>query len=400
MNIGGKLKKISNIIIICCLLISTFYVPRVSAKTLGDLKSELNEFETNYKENKLQKELSEQEIASIKSNINSINNTIYELGNNINSLNDEIYNLNEQIKKNEEEIKQIIAFTQVQNGESAYLEYAFGAADFTDFIYRIAVSEQLTTYNDALIDECNKAIELNKKKTEELANKKEQMYSKQASLKVEVDKLKDKISDLDEESLSIEEQIAAKKSEIKVYEDKGCKDNEDISTCGRAMLPADTVFWRPLIRGQINGNLGLFGPRTPCGGSVSCYHHGMDFGGDSDIYSAANGTVMYVLYRKSCGGNSVFIQHNVNGQLIMTGYLHLQSINVKEGQNVTKNTVIGIMGGTDSWDCSTGRHLHFEMSTGNFTDGTYYSYRYNPRNSINLPSAVYSYWSDKTTRLK
>ena len=398
------MKKSLSIFLVICLIVSNFCIPTVKAKTVGDLKAELDQFIADYNANKLQKELSEQEVKNIKSNINSINNNIASIGEDINNLNDEIYNLNEQIKKNEEEIKEILAFVQVQNGESAYLEYAFGAADFTDFIYRIAVSEQLTTHNDELIDECNKNIQLNKQKTIELADKKEELYSKQAALKVEMDKIKTQIAELDEESLSIDEQIAAKKSEIKVYEDKGCKDNEDIATCGRSILPADTAFWRPLTKGKIAGTLGLFGPRTPCGGSISCYHHGMDFtlsGADYmdvPVYSAANGTVMYVLYRKSCGGNSVFIQHNVNGQLIMTGYLHLRSINVKEGQNVTKNTVIGIMGGSESWDCSTGSHLHFEMSTGNFTNGTYYSYRYNPRNSLNLPSAVNTYWNDKTTR--
>ena len=53
------------------------------------------------------------------------------------------------------------------DGESAYLEYTFGARDFTDFIYRTAVAEQLTKYNETLIDEFNKSIEESKQKQEE-----------------------------------------------------------------------------------------------------------------------------------------------------------------------------------------------------------------------------------------
>ena len=50
-------------------------------------------------------------------------------------------------------------FVQISNGETNYLEYIFGATDFTDFIYRVSVAEQLGEYNDRLIKEYNADIE-------------------------------------------------------------------------------------------------------------------------------------------------------------------------------------------------------------------------------------------------
>ena len=44
------------------------------------------------------------------------------------------------------------------------------------------------------------------------------------------------------------------------------------------------------------------------------------------------------------------------------------TVNVKTGQTVTSNTVVGTVGGgrgTSSWDkCSTGPHLHFAVAYG------------------------------------
>lgn len=398
-------KKIMYFIFIVCLLISNLYVPKVYGKTLGDLKEELEQYKSDYEQNKLEKELSEQEIKQIESNINSISNEIYESGEEIKRLNDEIITLNEEIKKDEEEIKDILQFTQIQNGESAYLEYAFGAKTFTDFIYRLAISEQLTTYNEQLIEKNKQNIEDNKTKTKELEDKKIELAKQQDDLKVELDKLQDDIQAIDEEALSIEDLIKVQEAQIKLYEDLGCSDNEDIDVCGRDVLPPDTSFWRPITKGMISGTLGLYGPRTPCGGEISCFHNGMDFtvsganNGTTPVYSAASGIVISVIYGSSCGGNKIFIQHNVNGELYITGYLHMHEVFVKSGDWVSKDTEIGIMGGFESYDtCSNGGHLHFEISTGSFDSGTYYSKRFNPDTILNLPSQVNTYWYDRTTR--
>ncbi|MBO5096509.1 MAG: peptidoglycan DD-metalloendopeptidase family protein [Bacilli bacterium] len=410
------LEKLIHISLICCLLFINFYVPEVNAasKTLGDLKNELQKFEKDYQDNKLQQEMSEQEIKNIQNKINTINSNIVKIGEEIKQLNEQIEQLTIEIQNKEAEIDNILSFTQVSNGESAYLEYAFGAQDFTDFIYRIAVSEQLTSYNNNLVDEYKADIELSKKTQEELRVKRTNLKTQQDNLKIELDKIKVTLTELDELSLSIEEEIEAKKAEIKLYESLGCKIDETLDQCRSKKIPTDTGFSRPMKSGYITG---FFGMRYhPVSGTYKL-HAGTDMStmqaGDIPIYSVANGVVKKIVelkynpstgrYNSQCGGRRVYIEHNIKGKVYTTGYLHLRRIDVKEGQIVTRETQIGIMGGDpkkEYWDkaCSTASHLHLEISTGTFAEGTYSAYQVGAEMYVNFPKKTYVTWYDRTTK--
>lgn len=61
-------------------------------------------------------------------------------------------------------------------------------------------------------------------------------------------------------------------------------------------------------------------------------------------------------------GNYVMIQHNDN---YVTLYAHLASVSVKQGQKVSKGSVIGFMGNTGF---SYGAHLHFEVRKYNISN--------------------------------
>lgn len=65
---------------------------------------------------------------------------------------------NKEIKEKSEQSKKIIEYYQISNGDNAYLEYAFGASDITDMVYRLAVVEQLTDYNDQVMKELEALI--------------------------------------------------------------------------------------------------------------------------------------------------------------------------------------------------------------------------------------------------
>lgn len=124
-------------------------------------------------------------------------------------------------------------------------------------------------------------------------------------------------------------------------------------------------------------------------------HHGIDLDCVSEgttAYPAANGVVARIVNYSSCGGNQVWVYHNVNGIPYTTVYLHLLRISVSVDQVVTPQTKIGEVGGysTQSYDnCTTGAHLHFGMAYGhnayNFNANSF-----NPRNIINFPALYYS----------
>ena len=364
---------------------------KVEAKTLGDLKKELDEYKRRYNEAAQKQANTEAKMGNVNAGIKKAQSDMEQASTDIENLTKEINKLDEDIKLKEKEIKNIINFYEVSNGESAYLEYVFGATDFTDMIYRSAVVEEMSKYNDELVKKFNKQIQDNKQKQEELRKKQEELKEKQKTLEKEYSELGSQLESIVDIKVDEQEAIKVQEEIIKMYQSKGCKDNDDISVCGKKVLPADTKMWRPIDSGKISSN---FGWRSYNGGD---YHTGIDIarGSGSPVYSTANGTVAALTYKYSCGGNMIFIHHNVGGRYYTSLYMHLQSINVSKGDMVTKNTVIGYSGGgsTTPWDrCTTGPHLHFTVLSGLVgTDyrawsSTFYSRLLNPRSVVNFPA--------------
>ena len=398
-----KIKKIFTFLIFLMLL---FTIPKVEAKTLRDLKNELAELKKQKEDNEAEKELTEAELSAINKNIEATANKITESENTIQKLNEEIIELNEQAEQRDLEIKEIMHFLQISSGESAYLEYIFGAKDITDFIYRSAISEQLVSYNEELIAEYNDTIKKNQEKEKELELEMEELAKKQAELEVNLEQLGSELAAISDVSMTIDEEIAAQEKMIDYYENTlQCKLDEDITSCGT--IPYSGKFLRPLTSGRITS---VFGYRcyTRNNGEYYCgYHNGIDLsGGGTQVYAAAPGTVAVVMYHQSCGGNKVFIHHNVGGNYYTTGYYHLKSYNVKVGDYVDQNTVIGIMGGgSDTWyydKCTTGQHLHFSVATGLYMKdywswSTYESRNINPTSVVNFPSSGV-WFSNRITR--
>ncbi|HAN10763.1 MAG TPA: hypothetical protein DCP90_09170 [Clostridiales bacterium] len=86
-------------------------------------------------------------------------------------------------------------------------------------------------------------------------------------------------------------------------------------------------------------------------------HQGIDIANDvgTSIYAAGNGTVSETGYDAGGYGNYIKIKHS-NG--FETLYGHLSKIKVSQGDKVTKQDKIGLMGNTGR---STGSHVHVEV---------------------------------------
>lgn len=398
--------RLSLVLIVICV---TLTVPNsheeVQAKTLRDLKNELAEKEKELANAQNEKKLTQQQIDSKKKGISDINVEIANIYKELDNLTKEIDQLGVEIVEKEQEIKDIMNYYQLSTGESAYLEYIFNAADYTDFIYRMAIAEQLSDYNDKLVDEYNSKIKENEQKKKDLSSKTVELNDKQKQLEKELDSLGTQLGEIMDENVTIEDDIKSVKSLINTYENVyKCELDEDISTCGRGKLPAGTAFFRPVISGVVSANYGIYYPW-----GYAMQHYGMDIAGTghgANVYSVADGRVAYITERSSCGGNMLYIHHNVNGKAYTSGYFHLATINVKVGDTVTTNTVIGTVGGNSAYewwdDCSTGTHLHLQLSTTNIKEGLGFYTRFNakhfnPRNVINFPSEGSSF-KDRITK--
>lgn len=384
------------------LLVSVLFVgsTNIEAKTLGQFKKELSDKEAEYDKNQGQKQQTEEEIAAAKAKIVELNRQKTKINDDILNLNKELEQLTKDIDKMQKEIKSIMNYYQLSSSNSLYLEYVFSATNYTDFIYRMAVSEQLSVYRKKTIDKYNKLIEENKKKVSELAAKQVSLDKVQNEVSAQISKLGDNLSKIAEEAVDIKEEIQSLKKQINTYENTyKCSLNEEISVCidrnlnSGIGIPSAAGFYRPIKSGALNYEYGYTA-------KYGAFHDGIDFSVShgTPVYSVADGVVVAIMPRQSCGGNMVYIAHNVNGKTYTSGYFHLaEPILVKTGQPVTYNTQIGYSGGVhaiewwDSINCSTGAHLHFQIATGQFMkDYFWYSNfkarSFNPRNVINFPA--------------
>lgn len=105
-----------------------------------------------------------------------------------------------------------------------------------------------------------------------------------------------------------------------------------------------------------------FGYRpAPCGG-CSTYHTAVDFdpGAAQPIYAIADGVVREHVDGSGSWGNYVILEHQINGQTVVSSYAHMQrgSSPLVAGEMVKVGDFIGLVGATGQ---VTGAHLHFEL---------------------------------------
>lgn len=361
-----------------------------NAKTLGQLKKEYSDLEAKYNSKKNQIKQNEQQSASAKARIQSIYGEISQAESDIKKLNEDIVKLNEDIEGKQVEIADLMRFIQVSEGESTYLEYIFKASSITDFIYRLSVTEQLTTYNNKLIDDMNNMIKANNDNIASLHKKEDDLKNLQVELKQKLVTLADEKETLDSEEESIEKDIEYSKSIINYYIKAGCKESQDISNCANSQLPVDTKFWRPL-----NGGLMYSTWWSDVLSSGGCRTHaGVDIAADSgtNVYPIAGGKVVFAGYASDGYGNKIIVHHNINGSNYSSLYGHLSSINVNKGQTVTKDQVIGYVGSTGR---SQGNHLHLNVCVG-LKSCVSRSDTVDPGIYVNFP-ANKKYFNDRTT---
>ena len=93
---------------------------------------------------------------------------------------------------------------------------------------------------------------------------------------------------------------------------------------------------------------------------IDLYHNGTDFAANcgTPIYPVAEGVVTAVTVERA-GGNVVYVNHGMmNGASMSTAYVHMQKVDVRVGQQLTRDTVVGEVGATGY---ATGCHLHLSV---------------------------------------
>lgn len=399
------MKKFIIVLLSLCLLVPSVNAG-TKANTIKELRSELSGLKNKKAANQKAKEKTQGEINSSK---NSIYNAEVEIANNQTKVENaiaEIEQLNVEIAETEESIKNLVNAYQIASGENSYLEYVFNAKSYAELVYRYAVVNQILNYNDEQITSWKEKIEQNNQLQIDLAKREVELENQINSLSTTIDSLGAKLEEYTEITMDIDDEISSTQELIDYYVNLGCGEEQDLDAC--VSVKGDTNFSKPLVKGTITS---YFGYRThPVTGQKNKFHSGIDIGGNKEgtsVYATANGMVGKIIRKASCGGNSVYIYHTINGKKYTSQYTHLLSINVKVGDQVTSNTVIGTVGGgsqTMSYDsCTTGAHLHFGIATGWYGgsgSGSYSSYStyltklLDPKDILGLPNKG-TYWKSR-----
>lgn len=379
------MKKVSRIIL--CAFSFFMLVNNVAAISLKDYRIQYEKDLAKYNNSKNKQAEAKSKINSLQGDIGNVGNNIAKYQKDIEDSKVKIEELNKEIKEKKKEIDNLLSFMQISEGDNVYLEYIFEATSFTDFIYRSAIVEQLTKYNDELIDDMYKKIEENKQLQKKLAKQIEDSEKEMDKLNNLLNSANVSLNQLVDEHEDIEEDMDASKKQYeyfkKEFKNNGCSENTDINVCLK--VPSSTGFIRPLVKATVTSEFGMRYHPTK---HIWTLHSGIDLGVPigTNVYPAANGVVTKIARVKnpniagsSCGGNKIYVKHLVNGKEFVTVYMHVHTIKVNLGDYVTVNTVIAGSGGGESYDyCTTGPHLHFSIMKGK-------SYL-QPRNYVSFPA--------------
>lgn len=399
-----KFKYIIFLVFIVVLSIYTFVSPEAStnAKTLGQLKNELASLRNKKVQKDNEKKQTQGQIAASNQSIASAKNEITVNQGKIEQAKSDIVALNKDIDETKENIKKTMKSYQLSDGSNVYLEYVFDAKSYEELVYRYAVVEQIIDYNNEQIDKYNDLIEKNEQLQIDLKNREVELNKQINDLGNKIESLGDKLEQISEDTMDVQDEINSTQELINYYTNLGCKDDQDLNEC--VSIKGDTGYMRPLNRGVITS---YYGYRVnPLSGSGTKFHSGIDIGGNSEgtkVYATANGMVGKIIRKASCGGNQVYVFHTINGRQVTSMYMHLLTINVNLGDQVTSGTVVGTVGGgsgTSAWErCSTGAHLHFTLASGWYgktyiSYGTFLANTFDPQKTLGLPNKGI-YWSGR-----
>ena len=333
-----------------------FLIPgNIYALTYGDVLDDLAEAQAELDAHNRKINNIDDKIDYDNATIRNLRDEITKMGEEVVKLQQEIADANVEIENKKEETKQLFQYLQLSGGENIYLEYIFDSDSVTDFIYRVAVVEQITTYNDDLVKELNDKINANEKRKVDLANKQEEYSKRMEQLDSEIQKLSGDKSALQESSPSLASQVKSKKELVNYYKNQGCKNRSDRIGIDCAVTASNGTFARPIKVGYVTSFVNY---------RWGSFHRGLDMssstGSSTPIYSIGNGVITSI-YKDVYGALCIIVQYKTtSGKYYSALYAHLSKYasGLYVGKQVYTDTLLGYMGNTGY---SFGVHLHLEV---------------------------------------
>ena len=376
-------------------------------KQINQLKKEKEEIKDKIAEVQEQYEQNEDEIADIIARKNVIDQEIQLLYTQIENMNEQLAAYNILIADKQDELdvaedryavlneeNKLRIRTMEEEGELSYWEVLFKANSFSDLLDRLNIVEEIAASDNRRLKELSKAADdvvvaqgelVSEKDEMELAKQEldaaeAEMDAKRKEADAIIQELLEKADDLsaledefERQEAEFLEEIARKEVEFDEAKQReweaymatyvppttappaGSTNNSTPSNGGGSVGSSGGGGWvRPCSYTSITSPFGY--RQSPTSGA-STYHQGVDLdtGTGWPVVAARAGTVTIAGWGKAAG-NYVQINHHDGFSSI---YMHLSSIGVRAGQNVSAGQYIGATGSTG---VSTGDHLHFGIS--------------------------------------
>ncbi|MCR4907875.1 MAG: peptidoglycan DD-metalloendopeptidase family protein [Lachnospiraceae bacterium] len=243
---------------------------------------------------------------------------------------------------------------------------------FGELLNRAEYLEDIARYDKKKLDEFGAAIEEVKTIEKRLKAEEEALEEEKLKAESEAEASRQLMERKENEVAAYTASIGDKQAQIREYQQMIEEQNAIIASL-EAAIKAERARLAEEARKYGGGTFAHpcpnytrisdeFGMRMHPTLGVEMMHNGVDFAAPTGtpIYAAADGNVIAAGYSASMG-NYVMIDHGSN---IITVYMHASSIDVSEGQSVSRGDKIGAVGSTGR---STGPHLHFGVRE----DGSY-----------------------------
>lgn len=248
------------------------------------------------------------------------------------------------------------------HGQLSYLEVIVGSKSFSDFANRLELLRRIIHSDyDLILEIQNQKAQIEQKKVQldqekarldALAEEAQKEQDTIAQKKAEQQKVLDQAKGHKAAAEQMEQDLIERSNQVQALIQERMRQRENSSSGDDSYTQGSGVMSWP-CNGVITSPYGyrvhpIFG--------TTIYHSGMDIGVDygTPIHAADSGTVIYSGWISGYG-NAVIIDH---GNGVQTLYGHNQSLNVSEGESVSKGSVIAYAGSTGN---STGPHCHFEV---------------------------------------
>ena len=330
-------------------------------KQLEELRNKQSELNASYGELNEKLSASGEKLSSIEDAVNAKQSEI-------DATNIQVADMQAEIDQQYAAMKLRIQFMYEHN-DYTYVEVLLSSQSMADMLNKFEYINKISEYDRQMLEEYQSTINLISSSKVKLEEDKETLTASQEALQAQVDALEvvqnEKNAQLNALSKNTADQVAYKK-QLEADEKKLDAEIASITAKIKAeeasgVTPSNrydggTFKW-PTTSTRITSPYGDTSDRTSP-------HKGVDIGavragvsGDP-VYAAYDGKVV-IAHRQSeyysTAGNYVMIYH---GNGLYTRYLHLDSLNVSVGAQVTKGQKLGVMGNTGN---SFGAHLHFDV---------------------------------------